>query len=130
MVLKIYASKRKSHIQISQKPLEFSKNAFSKSFVEFYLVFSCFCLKRLRSKLQKIWIAIFGQFWLRLAVFSFFIYLKNASRQSLNSRRSLNSLKLLIHFETKTIFKRWKVGILVFSINKISQNSDFWSYMF
>ena len=40
------------------------------------LVYRRFCLKRLRPKLQKLRIAILGQFWLELALFfSFLIYM-------------------------------------------------------
>ena len=35
-------------IRVSQKPLGFSKNALTKSFLEFYLVYNRFCLKRVR----------------------------------------------------------------------------------
>ena len=82
-VLKINASKHKCEIRISQKPLGFSKNAFSKSFLEFYLVYNRFWLKSLQSKLQKL------HFWSSLAQigrFSMFDLLDNVSRQSLHSK--------------------------------------------
>ena len=48
-----------------------------KFFLEFYLVDNSFCLKRLRSKLQKLLIAISEQFRLNLVAFSDLIHLKN-----------------------------------------------------
>ena len=70
-MLKINASKHKSQIRISQKPLGFSKNDLTKV-LEFFLIYNRFCSKRLRSKLQKLRTAIFEQFWLKLAIFSIF----------------------------------------------------------
>ena len=85
VVLKIKPSKHKSQIRISRKPRGFSKNALSKTF--FYLVNNRFCLKRLRTILQKLRIALFGQFWLKLPVFSIFDPLKKCFRQSLRSKK-------------------------------------------
>ena len=61
--------------------------SFSKSFIEFYVVYNCFCLKRLRSKLQKLRAGIFGQFWFKWAVFSILIHSKNVFRQILHSKK-------------------------------------------
>ena len=48
VMLKVNASKHKSETQKSQKPLGFSKNAHTKSFFEFYLVYIRFPSKQLR----------------------------------------------------------------------------------
>ena len=51
---------------------------------KYYLVENRFYLKRLRSKLQKLRIAIFGQFWLKSAFFS--IFDPHVFRQSLHTK--------------------------------------------
>ena len=77
----LYSSVKSKRIkaQISNsiitEPLGFSKNAVTKSFLELFLIYNSFCLKRRlgfetqKTKLQKLRIAIFGQIWLKLAVF-------------------------------------------------------------
>ena len=60
-----------------------AQNPFSKSVFEFNVVYNRFCLKRLQLKLKKLRIAIFGQFWLKLAVFSM-IHFKKFFRESLH----------------------------------------------
>ena len=87
---------------MSQKLLRLSKNALTKSFLEFNLIYNRFCLKRLRLELQKLRIAIFGHIWLKLPVFSIFDPLKNIFQQSLHSKIPLDILKPLIYFESKT----------------------------
>ena len=100
--LKINGSKHKSQCRKSQKPLGLSKNALSKGFLEFYQIYSRFCLKRPWSKLQKLLIAIFGQFWLKLAFFIFDPFKKCLLAKF---TEALNTLKPLICFKTKAELK-------------------------
>ena len=83
------ALKHKSQIQISQKPLKFSKNAFTRSFVEFYLVYYRFCLKRLRWKWQKL--LTNSHFWTILTrigcIFPFLIHLKKCLPAKYTSKK-------------------------------------------
>ena len=60
VALKINVSEHKS--RISLKLLGFSKNTLTKRFLKFYLLYNRFCLRYLQSTLQKLRIAIFGQF--------------------------------------------------------------------
>ena len=64
IALKINASQHKFQIRISSKLTGFPKNVVCKSVLEFYIVYNSFHLKTLRPMLQKLRIAIFGQFWL------------------------------------------------------------------
>ena len=76
VVMKMNASKHESQIQLSPKPLGFSKIALTKSFLEFYLDYNRFYLKLPRPILQNLQIAIFWQLGLKLGVFPFLIHLK------------------------------------------------------
>ena len=82
------ASKHKSQIRISQKPLGLSKKALPKSFLEFYLLNNSFCSKRLLSNLQKSRIAVFKHFWLECAVFSICDPLKNCFQAKFTLKKS------------------------------------------
>ena len=99
------ASKHKSQFRISRL-LGFSKNSFAKNSLEFYLIYNRFGLKCLRSKLQKLGIAIFGHLSAQIErIFHFGSTSKMFfRRQSLHSKISLNILKPLIYFESKLIW--------------------------
>ena len=72
VVIKINAPKRKSQIRLSPKRLSFSKNVYTRNFLVIDQNYNRFCLKLLRSTLQNLGIAIFGQIWFNLVVFSLF----------------------------------------------------------
>ena len=102
------ASKHKSQIRISQKPLGLLKNTLIKFLRISSSLHNRFCLKHLRSKLQKLRIAIFGQFWLKLAV-GFFLFcdpLENMFFGKVYIQKiPLNILKPLIYFESNSNLK-------------------------
>ena len=100
------------------KTIKTLKSAFSDSFVEFYLVYLRFCLKRLRSKLRNLLTAVCGEFWLKLAFFSIFDPLKKyIFRKSLHSENSPEYLEATDMFGIRNLFEIVKISRF--------QNNDF-----